>query len=89
MTEEQILTLASKYLELHPIHGDVSVWDEWCGKQEDLLKFALVALNLFKENSYTKEFLIESVRRCLNAIDNGAPHRLTEEFDDLILLDDW
>ena len=40
MTEEQILTLASKYLELHPIHGDESVWDEWCGKQENLLKFA-------------------------------------------------
>ena len=40
MTEEQILTLASKYLELHPIHGDVSVWDEWCGKQEDIIKFA-------------------------------------------------
>ena len=40
MTEEQILALASKYLELQPIHGDVSVWDEWCGTQEDLLKFA-------------------------------------------------
>lgn len=40
MTDEQILSLASKYLELQPIHGDVSVWDEWCGKQEDLLKFA-------------------------------------------------
>jgi hypothetical protein len=40
MTEEQILTLASKYLELHPIHGDESVWDEWSGKPEDLLKFA-------------------------------------------------
>jgi hypothetical protein len=40
MTDEQILTLASKYLELQPIHGDESVWDEWCGKQEDLLKFA-------------------------------------------------
>lgn len=42
MTDEQILTLASKYLELHPVHGDESVWDEWCGKQEDLLKFAQV-----------------------------------------------
>lgn len=29
MTDEQILSLASKYLELHPIHGDVSVWKEW------------------------------------------------------------
>ena len=40
MTDEQILKLAFKYLQLHPIHGDESVWDEWCGKQEDLLKFA-------------------------------------------------
>ena len=40
MTDEQILSLASKYLELHPIHGD-----EWCGKQEDLLKFARCLLD--------------------------------------------
>ena len=57
--------------------------------QEPVVLYRMVALNLFKENSYTKEFLIESVRRCLNAIDNGTPYRLTEEFDDLILLDDW
>jgi len=40
MTDDEILTLASKYLELHPIHGDESVWDEWSGKPEDLLKFS-------------------------------------------------
>ena len=57
--------------------------------QEPVILYRMVALNLFKENSYTKEFLVESVRRCLNAIDNGKPYRLTEEFDELILLDDW
>jgi len=40
MTDEQIFELASKYLELQPIHGDESVWDEWSGKPEDILKFA-------------------------------------------------
>jgi hypothetical protein len=57
--------------------------------QEPTVLYRMVALNLFKENSYTKEFLIESVRRCLNAIDNGTPYRLTPEFDELILLDGW
>jgi hypothetical protein len=52
MTEEQIFELASKYLELHPIHGDVSVWDEWCGKPEDLLKFALA----IHEDGYNKGY---------------------------------
>jgi len=51
MTEEQILSLASKYLELHPIHGDESVWDEWCGKQEDLLKFARAILEEGRESA--------------------------------------
>ena len=55
--------------------------------QEPTVLYRMVALNLFKDNSYTKEFLVESVRRCLNAIDNGTPHRLTEEFDELILLE--
>ena len=57
--------------------------------QEPVVLYRMVALNLFKEDCYTKGFLVESVRRCLNAIDNGTPYRLTEEFDDLILLDDW
>jgi len=58
MTEEQILTLASKYLELHPIHGDVGVWDEWSGNPEDLLKFAQAIYSEgfsdgYKEGSYS------------------------------------
>lgn len=57
--------------------------------QEPVVLYRMVALNLFKENCYTKGFLVESVRRCLNAIDNGTPYRLTEDFDELILLDDW
>ena len=57
--------------------------------QEPVVLYRMVALNLFKENSYIKEFLVESVRRCLNAIDNGTPYRLTEEFDDLIVLELW
>ena len=57
--------------------------------QEPVVLYRMVALNLFKENSYTKEFLVESVRRCLDAIDNGTPYRLTPEFDELILLDGW
>ena len=56
--------------------------------QEPVVLYRMVALNLFKENRYTEEFLVESVRRCLNAIDNGKPYRLTPEFDELILLDD-
>lgn len=45
MTDAKILELASKYLQLQPIHGDESVWDEWCGKQEELLKFARCLLD--------------------------------------------
>lgn len=55
--------------------------------QEPVVLYRMVALNLFKQNE--TGVLIESVRRCLNAIDNGTPYRLTEEFDDLILLDGW
>ena len=56
MTDEQILKLASKYLELHPIHGDESVWNEWCGKQEDLLKFARCLLDYgFSEGHFVPE----------------------------------
>lgn len=55
--------------------------------QEPAVLYRMVALNLFKEDCYTKGFLVESIRRCLNAIDNGTPYRLTEEFDDLIELE--
>lgn len=54
--------------------------------QEPAVLYRMVALNLFKQNKTS--VLVDSVRRCLNAIDNGKPYRLTEEFDDLIVLDD-
>ena len=47
----------------------------------------MVALNLFKKDE--TGVLVRSIRRCLNAIDNGAPYRLTEEFDELIVLELW
>ena len=53
--------------------------------QEPAVLYRMVALNLFKQNK--TGVLVESVRRCLNAIDNGTPYRLTEEFDDLIVLE--
>ena len=55
--------------------------------QEPVVLYRMVALNLFKQNK--TGVLVDSVRRCLNAIDNGKPYRLTAEFDELILLDDW
>ncbi len=55
--------------------------------QEPAVLYRMVALNLFKQNK--TGVLVDSVRRCLNAIDNGKPYRLTAEFDELILLDDW
>lgn len=55
--------------------------------QEPAVLYRMVALNLFKQNE--TGVLVDSVRRCLNAIDNGTPYRLTEEFDDLIVLELW
>lgn len=55
--------------------------------QEPAVLYRMVALNMFKEGNMG--ILVDSVRRCLNAIDNGTPYRLTEDFDDLIVLDDW
>lgn len=54
--------------------------------QEPVVLYRMVALNLFKQNE--TGFFVRSIRRCLNAIDNGTPYRLTKEFDDLILLDE-
>ena len=54
---------------------------------EPIVLYRIMAMNLFKENK--TGVLVDSVRRCLNAIDNGTPYRLTPEFDELILLDDW
>jgi hypothetical protein len=53
--------------------------------QEPAVLYRMVALNLFKQKK--TGVLVESVRMCLNAIDNGTPYRLTEEFDDLIVLE--
>ena len=55
--------------------------------QEPAVLYRMVALNLFKQNE--TGVLVDSVRRCLNAIDNGTPYRLTEEFDELIVLELW
>jgi hypothetical protein len=54
---------------------------------EPAFLYRMVALNLFKQNE--TGVLVDSVRRCLNVIDNGTPYRLTEEFDDLIVLEFW
>lgn len=53
---------------------------------EPAVLYRMVALNLFKQNE--TGVLVDSVRRCLNAIDNGTPYRLIEEFDELIVLID-
>ena len=53
--------------------------------QEPAVLYRMVALNLFKQSE--TGVLVDSVRRCLNAIDNGTPYRLTEEFDELIVLE--
>ncbi len=31
---------------------------------------------------------VDSIRRCIQALDNCHPHRMTKEFDDLIYLED-
>lgn len=53
---------------------------------EPIVLYRIMAMNLFKQNE--TGVLVDSVRRCLNAIDNGAAYRLTEEFDELIVLND-
>jgi hypothetical protein len=53
--------------------------------QEPVVLYRMIALNLFKQ--YCRGVLVDSVRRCLKAIDDGAPYRLTEEFDNLIELE--
>jgi hypothetical protein len=54
---------------------------------EPIVLYRIMAMDLFKRNE--TGVLVDSVRRCLNAIDNGTPYRLTPEFDELILLDGW
>jgi len=55
--------------------------------QEPAVLYRMVALNLFKQDE--TGVLVDSIRRCLNAIDTGTPYRLTEEFDELIVLELW
>jgi len=55
--------------------------------QEPVVLYRMVALNLFKQDE--NGVLVDSIRRCLNAIDTGTPYRLTEEFDELIVLELW
>lgn len=52
---------------------------------EPIVLYRIMAMDLFKQNE--TGVLVDSVRRCMNAIDNGAPYRLTEEFDELIVLE--
>lgn len=52
---------------------------------EPIVLYRVMAMNLFKQNK--TGVLVDSVRRCLNAIDEGTPYRLTKEFDDLIVLE--
>jgi hypothetical protein len=53
--------------------------------QEPVVLYRMVALTLFKRGETGA--LVNSIRRCLNAIDDGYPYRLTEEFDELISLE--
>lgn len=52
---------------------------------QPIVLYRIMAMDLFKENK--TGVLVDSVRRCLNAIDNGTPYRLTKEFDELISLE--
>ena len=62
MTDEQILKLASKYLEFNQFHGDESDCEEWCGTQEELSKFARAVCE--KNNFYkTRCELLQKVQK--------------------------
>lgn len=50
--------------------------------QEPSVTYRTLALYCFSKNLQGE--LVESVRRCYNAMNNSYPYRLTEEFDDLI-----
>lgn len=49
---------------------------------EPYVLYQMAALYVFMENKTGNS--VESVRRCLRAMQNGSPYRLTKEFDDLI-----
>jgi hypothetical protein len=52
--------------------------------QEPATTYRTLALYCFSKG--LQGSLVDSVRRCYNAMTEGTPYRLTQEFDDLILL---
>jgi hypothetical protein len=50
--------------------------------QEPAVTYRTIALHCFSKN--IQNYLADNVRRCYNALQEGTPYRLTEEFDDLI-----
>jgi hypothetical protein len=55
--------------------------------QEPVVLYLMVARELFKQNK--TGILVDSFRRCFAVYDNGQmPYRLTQEFDNLIVLKD-
>lgn len=50
--------------------------------QEPAVTYRTLALHCFSQG--LQGDLVESVRRCYNAMTEGTPYRLTQEFDDLI-----
>jgi hypothetical protein len=50
--------------------------------QEPAVTYRALALYCFSKN--LQNYLADNVRRCYNAMTEGAPYRLTQEFDDLI-----
>lgn len=50
--------------------------------QEPATTYRTVALHCFSKN--LRGPLADSVRKCYNAMTEGTPYRLTQEFDDLI-----
>lgn len=50
--------------------------------QEPAVTYKTLALHCFSQN--LQGSLLDSVRRCYMALQNGKPYRLTKEFDDLI-----
>jgi hypothetical protein len=52
--------------------------------QEPTVTYQTLALHCFSKN--LDNSFVDSLRRCYNAMQKGFPYRMTQEFDDLILL---
>jgi hypothetical protein len=50
--------------------------------QEPAVTYRALALHCFSRN--LQNYLSDNVRRCYNALQEGAPYCLTKDFDDLI-----